>query len=187
MNNIFVAVAPGGLQDNQELKQLLGKMKRTLSDRGVEARWVPPDLWHVSTVFLGPLPEDRREELLRVIGGWRPAAGGVELRLHGLGGFPSSDQARVLWVGVGENQEFLRLQSDLSAFLQGHGFTLGDRPFHPHLTLARLRNSHSLTDIIKLGGRKHFGDYPVTEFIVFHSVLQGSILKYVPLARLPLS
>ncbi len=186
MNNIFVAVSPGGIQENPELKQLLGKMKRTLNDREVEARWVRPDLWHVTTAFLGPLAEERRLLLLEALRRWKPNASDVELRLHGLGGYPTSEQARVLWVGVGENQEFLRLQSDLADFLSRHGFEITNRNFHPHMTLARLRHTQSLTDVIQLGGRKHFGDYPVREFIVFHSLLEGNILKYLPLARLPI-
>lgn len=186
MSNVFVAVVPGGAKDNAELKKLLGKMRRTLSDREIEARWVQPDLWHVTTAFLGPMDEARRTELLERLRQWRPQAPSLNLRLHGLGGYPAPEQARVLWVGVGENQEFLRLQSDLAAFLKKNAYDVGANAFHPHMTLARMRNPMSLTELIQLGGRKHFGDYPVTEFIVFHSVLQGNILKYLPLLRLPL-
>jgi hypothetical protein len=53
--------------------------------------------------------------------------------------------------------------------------------------LARLRNPQSVDDLVTLGGRKHFGDYQISELIVFESVLQGNILKYVPQLRRPLT
>ena len=74
MSNVFVAVVPGGAKDNAELKKLLGKMKRTLSDREIEARWVQPDLWHVTTAFLGPMDESRRTDLIAKLRQWRPSA-----------------------------------------------------------------------------------------------------------------
>jgi 2'-5' RNA ligase len=184
MNNLFVAVVPEGLKTNPELKQLLGKMKRTLADKDVEARWTSPDLWHITIQFLGPLPEERRKELLQVMPRWRPDLQNLTLRLHGVGGFPTLEQARVLWLGVQENRQLQELRAGLGAFLRAQGFPSDEREFHPHLTLARLRNPRSIHDLAGLGGRKYFGDYPVREFFVMHSVVQGNMIKYLPLLRL---
>lgn len=186
MGRYFIAVVPQGLSENAELKQLLGKMKRTLRERDREVRWVHPDLWHVTVSFLGTLPPDRHLDLCSLLDKWRSSpVAEVTLRLHGIGAYPVEEQARVLWVGVGENQQFINLQAELTSVLRTHGFELEDRPYHPHLTLARFRNSQSVTDLVKLGGRKHFGDYKINELILFESVLQGNIIKYVPLIRRP--
>lgn len=105
------------------------------------------------------------------------------MRVSGLGAFPVVDQARVLWLGVSAGQEFLDLQASLAACVLRAGFILEDRPFRPHLTLARFRNPMSAVDLVGLGGRKHFGDYPVRELVLFESVLQGNIVKYSPVKR----
>jgi 2'-5' RNA ligase len=49
----FIAAVPEGLNENLELKQLMGKLKRTINQREQVVRWVAADLWHVTLVFLG--------------------------------------------------------------------------------------------------------------------------------------
>jgi RNA 2',3'-cyclic 3'-phosphodiesterase len=185
MNRYFVAVTPTGLNKNPTLKQLLGKMKRTLEEREYEVRWVRPELWHVTLAFLGELSNVQIAQLKSLIQDWRPNLEDLTLRLQGFGGFPSGEQARVLWIGVQESQQFLDLQADLISRLRGTGLPTGGeseegREFRPHVTLARLRNAQSLTSIIELGGRKHFGDYKISDIIVLESVLEGNVVKYIP-------
>jgi 2'-5' RNA ligase len=181
----FIAVVPTGASQNQSLRQLLGKLKRTMSDRGQEVRWVSPDLWHVTVQFLGVVDEDRQDDLKSVLMSWEPRLGNLSLRLQGLGAFPQPEHARVLWIGIQENQEFIELQNDLRRRLESFTLDTEDRGFRPHLTLARFRNPLSAQDLIQLGGRKHFGDYPVRELILFKAVMQGNIIKYMPLVRKP--
>jgi len=179
----FIAVVPRGLDKNSELKKLMGKLKRTLDQRERDVRWTPPALWHVTLQFLGDLTAAQKIDLHALLAEWRPDLSGITLRLHGLGAFPSPEEARVLWVGVQESQDFIGLQENLSALLLAAGFALGEREFKPHLTLARFRNTFNAGDLVQLGGRKHFGDYPLSELILFESVLQGNILKYMPQFR----
>ncbi|MGZ3724080.1 MAG: RNA 2',3'-cyclic phosphodiesterase [Bdellovibrionales bacterium] len=183
MSRYFIAVVPDSLGENPALKHLVGKMKRTLSDREREVRWVAPALWHVTLQFLGELPIGRKDELMQLMHDWNPKISELNLRLQGLGGFPASDQARILWLGVQENQQLLDLQTELGQLLKAKGFEIEAREYNPHLTLARLRNPQSVTDLVGLGGRKHFGDYKISELIVFESVLQGNIVKYMPQLR----
>ncbi len=187
MGRQFIAVVPEGPQDNPELKQLMGKLRRTMDSREQEARWIPPDLWHVTLQFLGDVgPHSAR--LREVFESMKlPSVGDLTLRLQAFGAFPASDEARVLWIGVQENQAFLTLQGELSGILSGEGFMLGEKDFKPHLTIARFRNPFNASDLLKLGGRKHFGDYAVREIILFESVLQGNIVKYTPIARRPVA
>jgi 2'-5' RNA ligase len=184
LGNKFLAVVPQGLADNPELKQLVSKLKRTMRERDQEVRWSAPALWHVTVQFLGPIETDSR--LTDLLHSWSPNTENLKIKLHGLGAFPASDQARVLWIGVQASQGFLDLQSDLGERLSAAGFPTDQRNYNPHLTLARFRNTISATKLIELGGRKKFGDYPVSELILFESVLQGNIMKYVPQFRKPL-
>ena len=187
IGHIFVAVVPQGLTENADVKRLVGKLKRTFKEKSIEARWTHPDLWHVTVQFLGELSDDRKSDLVTAVSEWRPDVSELRLSLHTLGGFPTSEQARVLWLGVHQNQGFLDLQSSLAAHLAVKGFGEEEREFRPHLTLARIRNPRSITDLVGLAGRKQWGDFPVTELIVFESVLQGNIIRYLPLARQALS
>ncbi|MGE0527079.1 MAG: RNA 2',3'-cyclic phosphodiesterase [Bdellovibrionales bacterium] len=183
MGHQFIAVAPYGLQENMELNQLMTKLKRTMSGRRQEVRWTPPNLWHITVHFLGTLTSEQGRRVQGLLEAWNPGVEGLRLRLQGLGAFPDPAHARVLWLGVQENQEFLRLQRDLGKILAAEGFPPESRDYRPHLTLARFRNSIAVGKLLELGGRKYFGDYDVGEILLFESVLQGNILKYMPRYR----
>jgi 2'-5' RNA ligase len=186
MNRQFIAVVPEGPQENPELKRLLGKLKRTVSDREMTARWVPPDLWHVTLAFLGDLGE-KGPELRRWFDATEWSFTDLVLRLQGLGAFPEVEAARVLWIGIQENQALLNLQSRVAADLEKAGFAKSEREYNPHLTIARFRNPSHAGDLVGLGGRKHFGDYSIREVVLFESVLQNGIVKYSPVSRRPLA
>ena len=69
----------------------------------------------------------------------RCAVPGGDVRLGGGGAFPSERRARVLWLGVDEGAELLaQLAGAVGALLAPLGYEPEDRPFHAHLTLARL-------------------------------------------------
>jgi RNA 2',3'-cyclic 3'-phosphodiesterase len=62
----------------------------------------------------------------------------------GLGAFPPREALRVLWIGVGAGAAaVIELQRVLAQRIAALGIPLEDRPFHPHLTLARWRESRS--------------------------------------------
>lgn len=176
----FIAIVPDGAAENRDLKQLLVKFKRTVAGRDQEVRWTPLDLWHVTLRFLGDRSASESKDWFYELS--LPPRD-IKLSLYGVGAFPDETAARILWIGIHQNQEFLDLQSQIDQQLVGKGIEPEERDFRPHLTLARFRNSSSVTDLVRLGGRKHFGEYSIKELVLFESVLQGNILKYVALAR----
>ena len=75
-----------------------------------------------------------------------------ELTLDGLGAFPNLDRPHVVWVGLGGDIERLSgIQNTLEQHLAGLGFSPENRPFSPHLTLARVRDEASAADKQRLG------------------------------------
>ncbi len=182
----FIGVVPEGLEKNEPLKVLLGKMKRTLKEREREARWAAPDLWHVTLLFLGALAEEDLARAVSALNTWCPSLSQVSLEMAGVGAFPEPHEARVLWLGVHRSQEMLAFRHELVEHISAAGVVAPEadtRDFVPHLTLARLRNLQSVDDLVRLGGRKDVGSYPVREVVLFESVVQGNIKKYLPIAR----
>lgn len=185
MGHLFIALAPEGLSENPEIKQLMVKFKRTMKDQEKEVRWVRPELWHITVQFLGDLTPDLEKTAEDFFANWEvpPSFQNLKLRLQGVGAFSSVEDARILWIGVQKGQSLLDAQSELSESLTASGLPTDSRPYHPHLTLARFRNPMNASELVNLGGRKHFGDYPVQELILFESVLQGNMVKYIPRAH----
>jgi 2'-5' RNA ligase len=124
---LFVAI-PLAQAVEREIKALAARLRRS----GDGLRWTAPESWHITLQFLGNATTEQfaclRERLAEV----RFAP--FTVRLGELGSFP---RAGVLFVEVVTSAELEALaQSVVSA--TGHcGFTAEDRPFHPHITLAR--------------------------------------------------
>lgn len=100
--------------------------------------WVRPDLLHVTLRFLGEMPDYFLEKL----SGWESrlsACPPIPVTIGPVGGFPNLDHPRVLHLHVRPVEPFLRLYQSLEFRLAELGLPAEDRPYVPHLTLARLR------------------------------------------------
>jgi 2'-5' RNA ligase len=103
-----------------------------------QPRWVRVEGLHLTLRFLGATPDPRQQELAAAL---EAAASGVspfEISLAGGGAFPNPYRPRVLWIGIARGVDRLgALAGRLSLELQRLGWPPDDRPFAPHLTLAR--------------------------------------------------
>jgi 2'-5' RNA ligase len=151
----------------EEAKEGLARLRKEL-ERGEHkfVKWVDPGGIHLTLKFLGNIPSKRVAEITEAI---KEAAQGISpfhLEISGLGAFPSLRQARVLWVGIGgEVDKLSRLQQNIDSTLAALGFAKEERPFVPHLTLARIRQGASPPERRSFGelvGSTTFEDkYPV--------------------------
>lgn len=117
-------------------------LRRTLDAlRAAEpgARWVRSGRSHLTLAFLGETDAagaERATEAMRAAAG---TGGPFGLAFGGAGAFPSWDAPRVLWLGLASGcPQIAALEAALRPGLERLGFALEDRPFQPHLTLARL-------------------------------------------------
>jgi 2'-5' RNA ligase len=94
---------------------------------------------HFTLAFLGEQPESALETL-EGAGGAVRALPAFELAIGGAGAFPNPRRPHVLWLGVTQGaQELCGLAEKLCASLRQRGFALEERPFRPHLTIARVK------------------------------------------------
>jgi RNA 2',3'-cyclic 3'-phosphodiesterase len=104
-------------------------------------RWVKPDQAHLTLVFLGNVEAGLAPAVIDAVGRDVDLAP-FDMVLDGIGAFPPRGAPRVLWVGVTEGaEEMTRLQRELAARAAALGIAVEERPFHPHLTIARWRES----------------------------------------------
>jgi len=110
-----------------------------LDGRRIPGKAVPPANWHLTLRFLGPTEPVQAETILADLDE-NLEMGPFRLHLTGLGGFPKERKASVLWMGVaGDMEPLSALAEACEAAAQRAGFEPEGRPFHPHLTLSRLR------------------------------------------------
>ena len=128
-----------------EAKEGLARLRNELqrNEHGF-VKWVDPGGIHVTLKFLGNIPAGQVAEITGAIGEATQGISPFHLEISGLGAFPSVRQPRVLWVGVGgETDKLSRLQQNVDSALASLGFAREERPFAPHLTLARVREGTS--------------------------------------------
>lgn len=181
----FIAVVPEGLHENAELVRLYSKFKRTVANKHKEVRWVSPDLWHITIQYLGRLTVEQKEQVVKFLENLKvsKAWDDMELRIHNVGAFPEPTHARTLWLGVQRSQPLWDIKVELQASLKELGLSAEEREYIPHVTLAKFRNFMNAEDLVSLGGRKHFGDYKISEILLLESVIQGHMTKYIPVFR----
>jgi len=104
-------------------------------------RWVPLEQIHLTLMFLGDILSDSLRELEPALGRICAACPPLRLRIEGLGCFPNPARPRVIWSGLSGDLERLQaLQTQICETTQQWCKPAEERAFHPHLTLARLRD-----------------------------------------------
>ena len=132
--------------------------------------------WHVTLVFLGEVAGV--EPLLPGLGRAAGRTGPLALRLEGGGEFR---RAGAGWAGVGGDVDGLRrLAGDLADACRAAGVALEDRPFRPHLTVAR-----RVPAAARLAGYRG-PSWTATEVEVVRSHL-GATARHEVLRALPLT
>lgn len=179
-----------------EMKAGLAALQETLRSAfgGPPLRWVRPEGIHLTLKFLGAVPAQRVTDICTALAptveGIRP----LELSLGNLGTFGGRRGARVVWVGVeGDVERVAELQRRVEAALARLGFPAEDRPFSPHLTLARVPDHvgaperERLWDLTRTLAAPEAAPATIREVSLMRSILGPGGAVYERLAAFPLS
>ena len=135
---VFIAIDIPS-QDKDALSDAIMRLQSAIP-KGV--KWVDPAGIHLTLKFLGNVPKPMVEQLLTAMQQASAEFQGQHfgLRISGLGVFPKPNQPRVLWAGAdGDLDTLAVLQKLVDQAVATLGYSLENRPFHPHLTLGRVR------------------------------------------------
>jgi 2'-5' RNA ligase len=114
-----------------------------------------------------------------------PTSGAFDVAIHGLGWFPNPKSPRVFWAGVHGGEPLSALAAATEAATTKEGVPRENRPYSPHLTLARIRDRvplEALRKAIATLASDDFGSFRATAFVLYLSA--GG--KYTKLAEFPL-
>jgi len=140
---------------------------------------------HVTLKFLGEIEEPRLPavfEAVRTVAAETPV---FPLTVAGTGMFPPlSRHPRVLWIGLQDSPALTDLQDRLEAALEARDFPREQRPFHPHLTAARVKSTAVLRTLLDRFAEAEgalFGNMVVRELVVYQSILRPGGADHRPL------
>ena len=137
---IFIAIELPSIV-RQKLKAHIDGLRSALPY--VHASWSREENLHLTLKFLGDIPVTKAEALTQAAQRAASEVEPFEIIVEGCGAFPPRGQPRVLWVGIGDRSgQLALLHRALEEECAKEGFPPETRPFHPHLTLARIRTPH---------------------------------------------
>jgi 2'-5' RNA ligase len=171
-----------------EIGSIQSELKKTL--QGV-VRWVRPEAIHLTLKFFGNLSTDEIMSVSRTVGDHASGTKPFALDVEKLGVFPDINRPRVLWIGIGGDVDpLIRFQKSMEQKLHEKGFAKEDRPFRPHLTLARIKEPKGLIGLAKIIEKKDncvAGHFNAAGLALFRSQLTPKGAIYTKLAQFPFS
>lgn len=180
LKRLFIGVAlPIDLKD--KINNCKAKVENDLSKR-----WVRRDNAHLTIKFLGKcdistitLVEKLLVDVARDI---KP----FFLNTTKWGCFPNPGKARILWLGLSEDENLTKLKIDIEAAAATLGFEEEKRRFHPHITVARLKKParidlDALNDEAKIDHQIKISKVTLFESVLMSSGAEYSVLKEVKL------
>lgn len=162
-----------------------------LREADLPVKWVGPDRLHLTLKFLGRTDRDRAPEVGRALDRAAGEFGPMELRLTGVGAFPSLRAPRVLWLGVEGPPALAALHEAVDESLSELGFEREGREFHAHVTLGRARRGggrRALAEVERLAERVGLdATCDVRELKLMESVLRPEGARYSVVSSHPLA
>lgn len=175
---LFVAI-----EIPQEIHNVLVGFVAQLRALAPKVKWVRTENLHITLKFLGHTDNAKLsaiENTLRTIRNEQPAT----LEFHGLGFFPNEKRPRVFWAGINPSSNLKAIAADIDHAAHKLGFPLEDRPFTPHLTLARFGQpgmQPKLAAAIAENDSRDFGSMTARQFHLIESKLEPTGAEYTTL------
>lgn len=158
------------------IEQNLRRIKRELP--GIS--WSKAENLHLNLKFIGDTTEIQVAQIRQAVESAISHLSPFALELKGFGVFPDDRSPRVLWIGLGGALDSLvTLAERIGRAVVPVGFPQEDRPFRPHLTVARVKRNHRavgrvLGTLGVLTDSFSCGPLPVEEVTLFQSELLPS-------------
>lgn len=142
-------------------------------------RWQNRNQFHITLKFLGETDPERVSGLQQSLEKIDLPA--FSITLSGFGYFPKGKQPRVLWAGIRKNESLAQLHQRVEKSCTALGFDAENRPFKPHITLARVDGTSRRDVMSFINQHKKFRmpEVPVDEFVLYESKLHPKGAKHI--------
>ncbi len=166
-------------------RDALAEVQSHLRGTNADVRWEPAVKIHLTMRFLGDATEDLLARLSPAIAAAAQKIAEADLVIEGLGAFPSDREPRIVWAGAHAAPWLIHLAADIETCCIAAGLPREERPFHPHLTLGRVKGSRNAARLTEALKTVTFEPIPQrsTELLLFQSVLAPGGSVYSPYQR----
>lgn len=150
------------------------------------AAWVDPERMHLTVRFIGEVEGHLFDTIKEGLAGVRSPS--FYLTLKGVGHFPKRGDPETLWAGVAESEDLVRLRNRIESLLVRRGVEPETRKFHPHVTLARVKDARApwIGRYVVENSLFAVHEVPVQAFHLYSSRLRPEGAEYTVEATYPL-
>jgi 2'-5' RNA ligase len=137
------------------------------------ARWVSKEQMHLTLRFLGNYEGSQFNDIFDALK--QVTITSFSLSPQGVGYFPLRGNPRVLWVGIKHSTELNTLRNSIDKNLSSIGVVHDRKKFHPHITVARMRDKTPPQAIIPFLSQNNLfktESCAVKEFYLYSSTLR---------------
>ncbi len=180
----FVAIAV-----NEETRGELVAVQQVLKSARGHVSWVRPENIHLSLVFLGDVPRDDVPVISSALDAAVHDLPGFSFEVTGIGSF-GRGSPRVIWAGARDCSALTVVHGAVSDGLRRLGIELENRPYHPHITLGRVRSArgrNALVVALRELPEQEYGMVSVNGIDFMQSTLKPGGAEYAVIHRSALS
>lgn len=171
----------------KEAKEFLYQWVESRKGKWPFERWVHPEDYHITLAFLGFAKKELLDEAITAIGQLKEQHSTFSLTFSAIGTFGSKNRPRIFWAGVEPQKALQQVREDVFKECERIGFQLDQKPFRPHITLARKWGSNKLYEEDGKRIRNQGNPFTFTvKNIVLYRTDMDKIPKYFPYAVFPL-
>ena len=166
---------------------MLNSMKSVLANERI--KWVDPVNIHITLAFLGDTETKRIQDLAVILEKACTGFGQLAFSLTGTGLFKSGRDPRIIWTGIDNSGNLIKLNSKITDELKKSSFVTDSKTYRPHLTIGRIKSVHDkdlLITTIERYRDMNLQLVKVTEITLFESVLKPSGPEYITLRSISL-
>jgi 2'-5' RNA ligase len=171
---------------DEALKEKISLIKKNLEEVCPFIKWTKPDTWHLTLKFLGETKKDKLKNIIKVCSDTFPNYGSFEITLKDISAFPNLRMPRVIFIDTIIPQTLHSIYEDIEDKLSELGFKKEDRKFHPHITLARikdvkpfLKQREQITEKFNQIGKEISFNLNVKEIVLYQSILTPKGPTYI--------
>ena len=187
------------LNIDDAIRERISRFMDGVREFAPDARWVQPESLHVTLKFIGENPLEAVDQIKQALAALKGEPVKMSFREHGF--FPTPKSARVFWVGIESGPALASLARAVDIATATLGIPKQERPFSPHLTLARggsgsprwHKGDHARNSFLRLQEKlsglsmPDFGTMTAHEFFLYQSQLLRGGSRYTKIARFSLN
>lgn len=179
-----------GIELDDSIRKIVEQAHAHLKTVDTHFKWTTAQNAHITLKFLGNVSADKVDDIKSRLNKISRQTSPSQFELTEMGAFPKPQMPRIIWLGVKQEKTWMEdLAGKIDESLAEMEFQKEDRPFHPHVTIARVKtgkNRTALCEAIESFSVGQQARQSVSHFTLFQSTLtpQGPI--YQNLQNFPL-